>query len=77
MDLFTICDDHNGADYNGNLFGGIPTPPFSFSIHFNDFVLHTVRQRSGHTYFLMAWMSLPEGPDYEVTMRSTGVICNI
>lgn len=34
MDLFTICDDHNGADYNGNLFGGIPTPPILFFYSF-------------------------------------------
>lgn len=44
-------------------------PPLSFSLHANDHMLYPVRQFSGHTSFLMAKMSRPEGPDYEVTMR--------
>lgn len=61
MDLFIICADQNGADYNGDPLVVSQPPSFSFSIHSNDFVLHKVRKCPGHISFLMAWMNLPEG----------------
>ena len=62
MDLFTICSFLI-------IFIMLSQSPLPFSIHSNESMLYPVRQCSGHTSFLMAKMSLPEGPDYEVTMR--------